>query len=616
MNRFLKFCIIAVAIAGCEIEKPPKITVENDWLLHQTIFANETKAESVTFTADGAWMSSIDPPEAASWINYSPKSGDEAGRYTISIELRQNGTGNSRMGIITISCDYTDIHIAIEQFPVKEDGTMFVAVEAIQLSQNSATVSVGETLTLTAIVMPENATYQDVVWASRFPNIATVVDGIVTPLVRGITEITATSIDGARRAICYITVNTHPVVTTIKPLVNGTNVTLGGDIISVGDPRFSERGVVYSTSENPTTDNAVKEVVAGSGTGEYTTYVTGLLDRTTYFARAYVVHTQGVAYGEEFSFTTMSGEWTRKADFPGVWRSDAVAFSIGNKGYIGMGRGSNYQQDFWEYDPATDRWTRKADFPGEVRTGAFAFSAGGKGYIGGGEGRIFNSAFQDFWEYDPATDTWTQKINLPQNLINAVGFSIGDKGYFGGGISVHLMHGTRNYSERFVEYDTVLDRFMGYIERIPVLPRFANRQEAVGFSIGDKGYVGTGHSGYGSSYHSYHTDFWEYDPATSSWTRKADFPEGEKRYSAVGFSIGGKGYVGTGGGIITVLRDDGLWQQQYHSFQDFWEYDPLTNTWSQKTDFQGGATSSAVGFSIGDRGYVLGSSRTFWEFEP
>ena len=42
-------------------------------------------------------------------------------------------------------------------------------------------------------------------------------------------------------------------------------------------------------------------------------------------------------------------------------------------------------------------------------------------------------------------------------------------------------------------------------------------------------------------------DFWEYDPATNTWTQKADFG-GTARQYATGLSIGSKGYIGTGNG--------------------------------------------------------------------
>src|SRR5436190_22202994 len=60
---------------------------------------------------------------------------------------------------------------------------------------------------------------------------------------------------------------------------------------------------------------------------------------------------------------------------------------------------------------------------------------------------------------------------------------------------------------------------------IAAVPRYG----AVSFTIGTKGYVGTGHSGTGK-------DFWEYDPATDTWTQKADFG-GTGRSDAVAFTI-------------------------------------------------------------------------------
>jgi hypothetical protein len=48
-------------------------------------------------------------------------------------------------------------------------------------------------------------------------------------------------------------------------------------------------------------------------------------------------------------------------------------------------------------------------------------------------------------------------------------------------------------------------------------------------------------------------DFWEYDPATNTWKKKMDLGNGTSdnyRYGAVGFSIGTKGYIGTGFNIM------------------------------------------------------------------
>src|SRR5436190_13057311 len=101
------------------------------------------------------------------------------------------------------------------------------------------------------------------------------------------------------------------------------------------------------------------------------------------------------------------------------------------------------------------------------------------------------------------------------------------------------------------------------------------RAGAVGFSIGSKGYIGTGGNDGGQL-----KDFWD-DPATNTWTQKADFG-GTARGGAAGFTIESKGYVGTGSDIPNSSR------------KDFWEYDPTTNAWTQKADFGGDSRFEAV----------------------
>jgi len=114
------------------------------------------------------------------------------------------------------------------------------------------------------------------------------------------------------------------------------------------------------------------------------------------------------------------------------------------------------------------------------------------------------------------------------------------------------------------------------------------RELPIGFSIGTKGYVGTGGGGSG-----YFNDFWEYDPLTNVWTQKANLA-GTGRYGAVGFSIGNYGYIATGKNWNTN-----------QTFNDLWEYDPVANTWTQKANYGGGGRAFATGFSIGSKGYIV-----------
>ena len=85
--------------------------------------------------------------------------------------------------------------------------------------------------------------------------------------------------------------------------ISSTTATLNGNIVFAGAPPYSERGFVYSsTNNNPTTNNDTKVVVTGAGTGSFSTTVSGLIENTTYYVRAYAINTEGTAYGEPVSF--------------------------------------------------------------------------------------------------------------------------------------------------------------------------------------------------------------------------------------------------------------------------------------------------------------------------
>jgi len=116
------------------------------------------------------------------------------------------------------------------------------------------------------------------------------------------------------------------------------------------------------------------------------------------------------------------------------------------------------------------------------------------------------------------------------------------------------------------------------------------RGSAVSFVIDGKAYVGMGYNSDDDTNNGYLKDFWVYSPTSDRWVRIADFP-GNARISSVGFSINGKGYIGTGYDGDKKLKD-------------FWEYDPSTNKWTQKDDFLGGARYKAVGFSLLNYGYI------------
>jgi uncharacterized protein (TIGR02145 family) len=94
-----------------------------------------------------------------------------------------------------------------------------------------------------------------------------------------------------------------PVISTAAVIrITGASMTSGGNITSDGGARITTRGIYWSTNPDQTIeDNKTSD---GSGTGNFTSIMSGLNGSTTYFVRAYATNSIGTAYGNQLSFTT------------------------------------------------------------------------------------------------------------------------------------------------------------------------------------------------------------------------------------------------------------------------------------------------------------------------
>lgn len=92
-------------------------------------------------------------------------------------------------------------------------------------------------------------------------------------------------------------------VTTDEITDIGTTTAIsGGNVTSTGGTTVTARGVCWSTSPNPTISN--NRTINGTGSGVFTSYITGLTAATTYYVRSYATNSAGTAYGNERYFTT------------------------------------------------------------------------------------------------------------------------------------------------------------------------------------------------------------------------------------------------------------------------------------------------------------------------
>jgi N-acetylneuraminic acid mutarotase len=192
-----------------------------------------------------------------------------------------------------------------------------------------------------------------------------------------------------------------------------------------------------------------------------------------------------------------------------------------------------------EEEELIGNWTTLGSFDGESRGDATGFVIGDTAYICLG----YNAkakALSDLWRYNPSDKTWEKRADFPGS------------------------------------------------------PRYA----AVSFSVGDKAYVGLGYDANGTL-NKVFKDFWEYDPRTNKWDSVVSPFPGVERYYAVGASVGGKGYVGTGYDGGSPLKD-------FYSFTP--GTTPGSGTWTSISSYEGSKRSGASVFVIGNYLYLLGGT--------
>lgn len=97
-----------------------------------------------------------------------------------------------------------------------------------------------------------------------------------------------------------------PVLTT-TPMsdLSANSAISGGTVLSDGGSTVTSRGLVWSTLPGPVISLPTR-TSSGSGTGNFTSYLSALSPSAIYFVRAYATNSAGTAYGNEISFKTLA----------------------------------------------------------------------------------------------------------------------------------------------------------------------------------------------------------------------------------------------------------------------------------------------------------------------
>jgi N-acetylneuraminic acid mutarotase len=330
---------------------------------------------------------------------------------------------------------------------------------------------------------------------------------------------------------------------------------------------------------------------------------------------------------DDTTTTTTTGNWTAGSSFRGVARSGAVSFIINGIAYVGTGNDiSNTRlRDFYAFDPARGSWTQVTPMPATApaRYLAAAFATTNRGYVGTGYAQD-GTYLSDFYSFDPATPTvtstttngvtttttttgtWTRIKDFPLTTTGtgrrgAVAGSVGNVGYVGCGFG-------GNFENDMYRYDAATNSW------IDIAFPGNKRVNGATFTLNNVLYLG-----FGTSNNATDTQFWAYDPASSTWTPKRSLANvsnstdsydysGVARTQTAAFAVNNLGYIVAGSNSSSLLT--------------CYAYDPAADSWTLKNPFTGSPRSLPVAFGIGNLGYVgLGANGAqpfddVWKFDP
>ena len=155
-----------------------------------------------------------------------------------------------------------------------EKGPQSTPVAGIKLDKYQLTITEGDKATLTATVLPDNATNKNVSWTSSNEKVATVSNtGEVTAVAPGKATITVTAEDGAKTAKCEVTiekriyqVETITLDQTSLEIVEGDKATLTA---TVKPDNATYKGIIWSSSDEKVAtikDGEITAIAPGTAT--------------------------------------------------------------------------------------------------------------------------------------------------------------------------------------------------------------------------------------------------------------------------------------------------------------------------------------------------------------
>jgi len=124
-------------------------------------------------------------------------------------------------------------------------------------------------------------------------------------------------------------------------------------------------------------------------------------------------------HNDFYRFDPSNSSWYQAATCTGMTpRSSSVAFATNGKGYVGTGYDGSYTfSDFWQYNPVSNSWLQVASLGDSnglkprYDAVAFGIDAVGSGYVS--TGNDGSNYLNDFWQYDLISNSWKKRNDFP-----------------------------------------------------------------------------------------------------------------------------------------------------------------------------------------------------------
>ena len=156
-------------------------------------------------------------------------------------------TSNGRLtaisaGTVTITCISAQDQSKIQTVNITVNTGVYIPVTSVSLDVLSLNMKVGETFSISATLMPVNASNTTVTWASSDNSIATIDNnGVVTALKSGTSTITCTSVDGSYVATCVVTIKANNTdLTTLFTQITNAEVIANSAVIGSGSGMYPQ----------------------------------------------------------------------------------------------------------------------------------------------------------------------------------------------------------------------------------------------------------------------------------------------------------------------------------------------------------------------------------------